>query len=422
MATRKPQTKSFVLTDVEQGIWLDKFTLNPAKLKVAGRRKEKWSIVKRTLHGGLADGVDLVEVNNGPFTFSVLPTRGMGVWRGSYRGLPVGWRAPVRGPVHPKFVNLADRGSLGWLQGFDEMIARCGLDSNGAPCVDSVIDNNGNPRQTPLPLHGRIANQPACRVSVELVPGDPPEIAVCGVVEESMLFAPSLRLTTRISTRLGENAFTIADEVTNIRGIDAELQMLYHCNFGQPFLEAAARFVAPSLTIAPRDARATEDADYAAYLGPTPGYVEQVFYHELATDADGWTAAALVNAGGPGRGTGRLAENRGTGRFADKAVVVRFNRNELPCFAQWKNTIPVGDGYVTGLEPGTNFPNAKPFERANGRVIKLPPGGTWRATLRVEVLDSAEAVAGLQREIAALGAGKPRVVHAKPLPAWSPAT
>jgi hypothetical protein len=248
-------------------------------------------------------------------------------------------------------------------------------------------------------------------------------LAVCGVVEESMLFGPSLRLTTRIWTRVGSNGFTIDDEVVNLRGVDGELQMLYHCNFGPPFLEAGARLLAPSVAVAPRDARAAEGiADYATCLGPTPGYVEQVYYHDLAGDADGMTAVALVNAAG------------------DKAVVLRFTRESLPCFAQWKNTIPLSDGYVTGLEPGTNYPNAKPFERAKGRVVRLPPGGgtgfslrrpvggphrletcaTWRARLRVEVLDSTEAVAAFEREVGQLTAGRARKVHGEPLAGWSP--
>jgi hypothetical protein len=288
------------------------------------------------------------------------------------------------------------------------MICRCGLDSNGAPCVDSVLDNNGNPRNTPLPLHGRIANSPACHVRVEVVPGanpgEPVELAVCGVVEESMLFSPHLRLTTRISTRVGSNAFTIDDEVTNVRGIDAELEILYHCNFGPPFLEAGSRLVAPSLAVAPRDSRAAENlASYAIYRGPTPGYIEQVYFHELVGSGPAsQTATGLVNAA------------------ADKAVALRFSRVALPCFAQWKNTIPLGDGYVTGLEPGTNLPNAKPFERAAGRVVNLPPGGSWKGSLQIAVLDSAAAVADFEREVAGLADSRKCEVHNKPRSVWSP--
>ncbi len=114
--------KSWTLTDLASDLYLDTFTLGSDTLPVASPRP--WSIRKRTLRGGLRDGVDLIEVDNGDLSFSILPTRGMGLWRGRYRGLPLGWRAPLRGPVHPKFVEAADKGGIGWLQGFDEWLCR----------------------------------------------------------------------------------------------------------------------------------------------------------------------------------------------------------------------------------------------------------------------------------------------------------
>src|SRR5262245_26895795 len=152
-----------VLTDVEHRIWQDEFAANGSA----------WSIRKHTLRGGLSDGVDVIDVTSGDLSFTVLPTRGMGLWRGQFRELRLGWDAPVRGPVHPRFVNLADRGGLGWLTGFDEWLCRCGLAWNGPP---------GNDRGWPLTLHGRIANQPAHLVEVSI---DDDVICVRGRVEEA---------------------------------------------------------------------------------------------------------------------------------------------------------------------------------------------------------------------------------------------
>ena len=89
----------------------------------------------------------------------------MGIWKawlGDAKGneWPLGWNSPIRGPVHPKFVPIAEPSGLGWLDGFDELLCRCGLFSNGAPDFDE--------RGVLLhPLHGRIANRPAHRLSVE---------------------------------------------------------------------------------------------------------------------------------------------------------------------------------------------------------------------------------------------------------------
>lgn len=388
--------KSWVLTDTGQEIWVESIELTAADLGVSGA-----SVRKRVLRGGLRDGVDAVEVDNGAFRFTVLPTRGMGLWRGRCRGLDVGWRAPVPGPVHPRHVDLQDRGGLGWLTGFDEAVVRCGLDSNGAPTVDVVANNMGVPSQVALTLHGRIANLPASRVEVR-VEGDPPRVVVAGVVREAALFYPGLELRTAISTAAGASAVTIDDAVTNLKAVDSEFELLYHCNFGPPFLEAGARLEVPARLVAPRDARAVEGvATFADYLGPTPGYVEQVYWYEPLARPGGDTLALLRSAD------------------ASRAVAVRFNTTQLPAFTQWKNTAAVGDGYVTGLEPGTDYPNAKTFERRQGRLLRLAPGATHDVRLTLEVLDTAEGVRAAAAEIAAIQGSTPIAVHPQPLPRLS---
>src|SRR5262249_44645542 len=144
--------KSWTLTDVDNDVWLDSFAVGNDGLRLA--TPHDWSVRKRTLRGGIRDGIDLIEVHNGALSFAVLPTRGMGLWRGEYRGNFLGWRSPVGGPVHPQFVNLTDRGGLGWLAGFDELLCRCGLASNGPPGEDTVSDKSGRTTYTPLTLHG----------------------------------------------------------------------------------------------------------------------------------------------------------------------------------------------------------------------------------------------------------------------------
>jgi hypothetical protein len=392
--------ESWTLTDLERDVWLDSFSKSAKDLKLPS--DVNWSITKRTLRGGLRDGVDLIEVHNGALGFSVLATRGMGIWKGNYRGLALGWDSPVRGPVHPKFVHQEERGGIGWLQGFDEWIVRCGLDSNGAPGEDVVQDNNGNPMKVNLPLHGRIANSPAHHVAIEIETEPPYEIAVIGHVEESALFCPQLELRTRISTRPGSNSLTISDEIVNLKGTPSEMELLYHCNFGPPFLDPGAQLMVPDREVAPRDARAMEGiGHFNVYSGPTAGYVEQVYWHLLNTSAGGHeTLAALRNSAG------------------DRAAVLRFDKLQMPYFTQWKNTGALEDGYVTGLEPGTNFPNPRRFERENGRVVKIEPRQSYRCVLRVEIYSTAAEVKKIEDEIKSMSSAPP-TVHAKPQPKFS---
>src|SRR5258707_15704253 len=77
--------KSWTLTDVRADVWLDSLAIANDTLHLP--TPHDWSVRKRTLRGGLRDGVDLIEVHNGALSFSVVPTRGMGLWRGDYHGL-----------------------------------------------------------------------------------------------------------------------------------------------------------------------------------------------------------------------------------------------------------------------------------------------------------------------------------------------
>ncbi|MBY0229172.1 MAG: aldose 1-epimerase family protein [Gemmataceae bacterium] len=372
--------KNWVLTDAHGDVWLDSFSASNDSLRLA--TPHDWSIRKRTLRGGLRDGIDLIELHNGALSLSLLPTRGMGLWRGDYRGLALGWRSPVEGPVHPKYVNLAGRGGLGWLDGFDELLARCGLASNGPPTAEGS-------------LHGRIANTPASAVEVSVSLDPPHELRVTGEVEEAALFFPQLRLRTTYATVPGSNKVVITDRVDNRGARPAEMQMLYHFNLGPPFLGAGSRVLAPIREMAPMTARAAEDMS-DGYAAPTPGFAEQVYAYELLPDGRGRTLALLV------------------GPNADKAVCLRWDTGPLPCFTVWKCSMALEEGYVTGLEPATGYPNPKPHEREKGRVRTLAPGGHWTASLSLEVADTKEGVVALQAEVATLQAQGRAVIHRTP--------
>jgi hypothetical protein len=305
--------------------------------------------------------------------------------------------------VHPRHVNLAERGGLGWLSGFDELLCRCGLAWNGPPGEDTYTDKLGRSQRESLTLHGRIANQPAHHVEVRVGLDPPHELTVIGQVEEGGLFFPHLQLTASVTTVPGSNRLVLHDVVEN-RGAQAtEMQMLYHSNVGAPFLEAGSRALLPVREMAPRDARAAEGlSTWDTYGGPVAGFREQVYYFDVLGDGMGRTLALLYN------------------RAADRGLVVRYNRKELPCFSLWRNSAALEDGYVTGLEPGTNYPNLRTFERQQGRVVLLPPGGRWECSWSLEVCDTTAAVAAVQKEVAALQAHGPALVHATPQARFSP--
>lgn len=382
-----------VLTDIARDIWLDSFELRSTDSTPGAAR---WSIRKRVLRGGRRDGVELVELDNGALTLDLIPTRGMGLWRGRCGDLRLGWDSPVRdGPVNPAFVERDSLGGLGWLQGFDELLARCGLEHSGAPYA--VRSDDG--RTTVYPLHGAIANRPAHYLAVHADDEAPHTLTIEGRVDEARLFGPALRMTTRVYTVPGSRRVTVRDEFTNLGDQPGTMQVLYHWNLGPPLLEEGARVVLPARTVVPRSLRAVEGlGHYDVYGPPEPGFAEQVYFFELHADpANGQTLAVLRDRDG-GRG-----------------IALRFATAQLPCFTLWKQTGGLKDGYVTGLEPATNYPNPTPYEAERGRVVRLDPGASHVAETILEILDSPQAVADAEAEVKRLSGGQAPTIHSGPV-------
>ena len=212
-------------------------------------------------------------------------------------------------------------------------------------------------------------------------------------------------MVTRISTVPGSNALVVRDEFINLKEQPVEIQILYHWNFGPPFLGPGSRFVAPVKSVMPRDARSQEGlSEYSVYGPPEPGSTEQVYYHELHAGAagDSLTLAMLLNKTG------------------DRGVVLRFLKDQLPAFTLWKNTGGLRDGYVTGLEPGTNYPNARPFEKSHNRVVILPVDGRYVTETTLEVLTTADAVGAVEVEIKKLQSQGAANVSSKPAAPFAP--
>ncbi|MCF0233340.1 MAG: DUF4432 family protein, partial [Thermoguttaceae bacterium] len=110
--------KTSVIIDVEGGVYNEIFDVQD--VYQSGEGAIPLRVSKRRLRGGLQDGVDVVEVDNGKFSFVALASRGMNVWRARCDDVELKWDSPVKGPVHPNFVPVFAPGGCGFLEGFDE--------------------------------------------------------------------------------------------------------------------------------------------------------------------------------------------------------------------------------------------------------------------------------------------------------------
>lgn len=344
-----------------------------------------WSVKKQTLHGGKQEGVELITIDNGVMQIVVIPTRGMSIYEVRNKDLRLGWDSPVEGIVHPSLVNLESRGGLGWLEGFNEWMVRCGLEFAGHPGTDEFVNNTGDKASMDLTLHGKIGNIPASEVEVIVDSEAPHRIRVRGVVYEKFFYGPKLKLVAEVSVVPGEDTFRIDDTVTNLGAFDQEFQIIYHTNFGAPLLGKDAKLHAAVKKISPMNEHAGKSINsYATYKGPTQGFIEQVYLIEPLSDKKSMTGTVLQNAKG------------------DRAASMHWSTKQLPYLTIWKNTAATEDGYVTGIEPATGYPYNRKVERAAGRVPKLAPGETRRFTIDFGLHNGPSAVKNAAEKIKAI--------------------
>jgi len=302
---------------------------------------------------------------------TVLLDRCLDIAAASYQGKAMGWRSTT-GDVGPQYYEAE---GIRWLRSyFGGLVTTCGLINVGAPCEGSELSGEG--------LHGRIGNTPARDLRiVQEWDGDDYVLSVTGTMRETAVFAENLTLTRTVSTRLGEKRFWIRDVLVNEGFKDTVYMLLYHCNIGWPALDAGSEMIAPSLSATPRDAEAEAGKENWAKMDPpTHGYKEKVYYHDMKAAADGAVTVALVNNG----------FDRGDGF----GVYLKYNKNELPRFVQWKQ---MGEqDYVIGFEPCNCGVEGRAVDEKQGRLNTLKAGESKTVTLEFGPVTSREEVEKLR--------------------------
>ncbi|MFG0266948.1 MAG: aldose 1-epimerase family protein [Rhodopirellula sp. JB055] len=388
-------TESIVVREVddrEQRIQWD--TTSPLHLDLTTRVGE-WTIRHGIFRGGVSEGVEIVRLKNSRMHVDVLPTRGMSIWRIECDGVRFGWHSPVIGPVHPNHVPVSEPSGLGWLSGFDELVVRCGLHSNGAP----QHAPNG---QLEYPLHGHIANTPADSLSVEFDEASGRVELIADTVE-TRLFFKRFRMRSKIRIHADRTEVELLDDVTNELETPQTMQLLYHINLGSPILGEKSRLVTALDELAPKDAHAAEQMDrWDEFDGPTPGQAERVYFGRPRADETGYTHAMLMSP------------------EQDRGFAVSYKTSTLPAFVLWKNTAAESDGYVTGMEPATGFPNRRDFEEQQGRLVDIGAGETKSFRIKLQPFVDPESVETTRQKIQTLTEeGEPTEIFTDPRGDWT---
>lgn len=297
--------------------------------------QQLYTLRRVTVDEGTAKGSSLIEVcTAGGLQVDILPDAGMDIGQVRYKGVNMtfisknGYDTPAAVmPYEGEFLHTFPGG----------LLYTSGLRTTGGAHRD------GEEWQ---PFHGRHHSHLAEQICTEEVDGI---IIVRGVMRETALFGHNLVLKRSIRIPVFGAEICVEDEIINMTHSAQEYAVLYHCNFGYPFVCADARVELP------QKRRTTPRTEFAAtglggecgFPEPVAGAGEMVFFHE-----DMERTAAVVN---------------------DK-LGLRMDMlwsETLPILAHWRSTAS-GD-YALGLEPTNGYILGRKAERENGTLQVLQP-------------------------------------------------
>ncbi|NLQ17033.1 aldose 1-epimerase family protein [Marinomonas sp. M1K-6] len=339
------------------------------------------SVQQTCLMGGKQAGSRLITLTVGDSVVRVVPTRGMAVLDvvrkdAARKDVRFGWDSPVKDVVHPSFINQEASGGLGWLDGFNEMVVRCGYQWAGHPGQDG---------DEFLTLHGRIQNTPADEVVLEVEQVPPYRVTLRGRVDEKRFKSTNFELQTALSLTPDEPYLLLEDTLTNKGSYPREYQAIYHNNFAQPILESGAQLHVPMAELSPfNDYAAGGLSDWNQMPAPTKAFDEMVFNIRPISDENGFSHALLHNAN------------------ASCGIEVSYHTDTLPVLTVWKNTDTLEQGYVVGIEPGTSFAYNRAYQRDLGLVPTIAAGESKHFVVRFGLLTQAEQVNASVANIAQL--------------------
>lgn len=219
-----------------------------------------------------------------------------------------------------------------WSGGF---LFTCGLRNMGPPC--NIGDEN-------FPQHGNIGLTPMQHVNISV---DENEIVISGQAQETALFGHFLEMKRKITIPSDGAAITVNDVVYNRTPKEEPLFLLYHINFGFPFLNENLVVNLPEGEIWGRENY--KDMDKCTQMSPPDDNAgEQVFFKKTPQKK------SVVNL---------------TNRLLNIDAEISYDGTQLPVLAMWKS-MRSGD-YALGIEPCVSHMRGRKQALENGYDVKI---------------------------------------------------
>jgi len=302
-----------------------------------------------TLADGRGRGQRLVEVGTSAGLRAVfMEDKCLDILSLEYKGVNLGFLS--KNGIVAVADTAADSFTKYWAGGF---MSTCGLRNTGPAC--KVGDEF-------FPLHGVIGQTPAENVCVSV---DENEIVLTGKIRETALFGHNLEMERRIVIPADGAEITVNDSIMNLNPEPESVFLLYHINFGFPFLDEGLEIRLPKGKIKPRSDFAAEHiADMGKITAPVDGQQEMVYFC-LPDEKEAGVTLSNKNLG-----------------ICAKIV---YDSVRLPVLTQWK-CMRSGD-YALGIEPGTSFIRGRKEELENGYNVEIPGFRSFKYGFTVTVED-----------------------------------
>ncbi len=282
-------------------------------------------------------GARVIEVRlAGGLSFDVLPDRGLDIGAVWHEGNPVAWRSAL---PSGESAGLDPTDSfLGRFTG--GMLVTCGWENIGPPIAD-------------LPMHGSHHRTPASDVHWmrELV-GSEIVVTVSGLIASMQLFGRRVVVHRKIVACTGSAQLEVIDRIHN-EGLEASpIALLYHVNFGAPFLDEGTRVEVECDSIVPRE-DALNLAHATEFPAPSSTLAESVY--------------ELVRPRGPRARATVIPKHGGT-------AVLEWSVAALPRLYEW--VWPASGGWALAIEPANTALFGPQRRHPNAGAPMIQPGAT----------------------------------------------
>lgn len=329
--------------------------------KLFGQTYTKSDLYKRSVNIGQVASIDEVEMKEGRskdmkvfrvrsasgLAFDLMPGKGMDIASLSYKGVNISLLTR-NGLSSPENMFPADGEFERYFCG--GMLWTCGLKN----CGPNYVDTNRQFQH----YHGRIATLPAEQSwKMSYFEDNEYYLSAGATLRDTTIEGHNLEFIREVQTSLTTPEILITDSIENLDCNETDYLLLYHFNFGFPFLNEGMKMNFPKTATMIGTGNTISEVmknEWDIIYPPQDNKSEQLFFFEIKPQGDGTATINLENS------------KIGIGAY------INYETKYLPYLVEWKCNRSYE--YALGIEPSNNLIGGMLKERKEGHSRIIKPG------------------------------------------------